>query len=127
MRYLFLTGSREYVGDPATVPGFTAAIERSNVVVHGNCRGWDTAGWQYARDWSSCTHMPIPAVWTNGRQAGPARNELMAQLADKLRWLGHDVVVFAVLVKGLPNRGTRNAIAAFNRLDVLVTVVEVEP
>ena len=119
MNYLFVTGSRNFIGP--VPPEVWELIRRADAVVHGAAEGFDSVCGQIAEDLGTYV-LPVPAV---GGVSPLRRNTTLAEMAGALRTLGHHVRCVACVVHPHPCNGTRDTVRKMRSRGVVTRLVEI--
>ena len=127
MRYILVTGAREYPDMQTVRFHVLDFIDRDGtILVHGAARGVDTEAADAFKIYvfmspiltaNGCMAMPFLADWDkHGRAAGPIRNQKMVDYVVKRRDLGHEVFCLAFpLEPRQPHSGTWDCIDRMQR------------
>lgn len=129
---IIIAGTRDYVSTPKSddfvLGGIDDAVKRLTgadagadfadiKIISGGCRGIDALGERYAR-LRGCMLAIMPAQWRIGKQAGPMRNQEMAENADALIAVYYDKHMGA---------GTRDMIKRAGALKLRVCEITLSP
>lgn len=114
---VIVCGSRDWT-DRALIREWLAKLPRGSVVVHGAARGADTIAGEEAAALGFEVRA-YPADWSNGRGAGPARNQRMLDAEAP-----EAVLAFTRTGAGVPlTTGTADMVARALLAGVRVTIV----
>lgn len=117
---VIVCGSRDWT-DRALIREWLAKLPRGSVVVHGAARGADTIAGEEAAALGFEVRA-YPADWSNGRGAGPARNQRMLDAEAP-----EAVLAFTWALRKVGNRPTGTGDMCIRAVEAGVRVTIVPP
>lgn len=90
-------GGRDYQNRARVNQILDAAVTRLGLttIIHGMATGADTLAHEWASARDDVSIIAVPANWDMGKNAGPARNQMLLTILLRFKEMGDEICLFA--------------------------------
>jgi hypothetical protein len=118
MNILLITGSRDYPVPNAIAEELRAVCHRADLIIVGCC----PTGIDVLVRTEFLNHVEFKADWSQGKKAGPKRNQEMVDLAQRFKASGHKVACYAFPSE--TSRGTYDCARRAKEAGIAVKIIK---